>query len=142
MSYAGDITCQDCWDGLARETSAQLVDVRTTAEWNFVGIPDLGDVGREPILLEWQSFPDMAQDPRFAERLSKALQDRGCGPDTPLYFLCRSGARSRSAAMAMTAAGYRNCFNIQDGFEGGHDAHGHRGKVSGWKHAGLPWRQV
>lgn len=141
MSYAGNVTCRECWKALADDASAQLIDVRSAAEWNFVGIPNLGDLGKDPILLEWQSFPGMAKDPEFTAKLSGELQRRGCGPQTPLYFLCRSGARSQSAAVAMTAAGYGNSFNIQGGFEGGHDPDGHRGTVEGWKHDELPWRQ-
>ncbi|HZF36618.1 MAG TPA: rhodanese-like domain-containing protein, partial [Candidatus Angelobacter sp.] len=61
--------------------------------------------------------------------------------EAPIFFLCRSGARSRAAAMAMTQAGYARCYNIANGFEGNHDAERHRGKAAGWKADGLPWTQ-
>ena len=61
--------------------------------------------------------------------------------DAPLYFLCRSGIRSKAAAIAMAEAGFTACFNVAGGFEGPPDDRGHRGGSSGWKAEGLPWRQ-
>ena len=69
-----------------------------------------------------------------------SLREAGVEPGTPLYFLCRSGVRSRAAAAAATSAGLGPAHNVLDGFEGGHDDDGHR-SVSGWKNVGLPWRQ-
>jgi len=59
-----------------------------------------------------------------------------------LLFLCRSGVRSRAAAIAMTAAGYSRAYNIAQGFEGDPDAERHRGNKNGWKASGLPWKQT
>lgn len=140
-AYAGDVPPRDAFDALARERNAILVDVRTQAEWSFVGIADLSGLGKDALLIEWQTYPAMSTNPRFAEMAAQALSQRGADSSAPIYFLCRSGARSRSAAMAMTAAGFAKCFNITGGFEGDHDASGHRGNVSGWKAADLPWRQ-
>ena len=83
----------------------------------------------------------MQVNPDFVAAADKALRGAGRGPDAPVYFICRSGARSASAAAAMTAAGYSNCFNVAGGFEGQRDEGGHRGTVDGWKAAGLPWVQ-
>jgi rhodanese-related sulfurtransferase len=141
MSYAGDVNCRECWDLLSSEPKAQLIDVRTSAEWNFVGVPDLASIGREPILIEWQRYPDMAVNPVFVQALSAELNTRGVTPQTPLLFLCRSGARSQSAAVAMSAAGYGRSYNVAGGFEGARDAAGHRGTVEGWKFDSLPWMQ-
>jgi len=58
-----------------------------------------------------------------------------------VVFLCRSGARSRAAAIAMTAAGFAKAFNASGGFEGDLDALRHRGNNNGWKAAQLPWKQ-
>ena len=41
----------------------------------------------------------------------------------------------------MTDAGFANCYNVLEGFEGDKDADGHRGTIGGWKVAGLPWIQ-
>jgi rhodanese-related sulfurtransferase len=90
---------------------------------------------------EWQSFPDNRVDPAFVEELASALDAAGVKKDSELFFICRSGARSRMAAEAMAAAGYSRCRNVADGFEGPLDADRHRGRVAGWKAAGLSWVQ-
>lgn len=141
MSYAGDVTPEDAWSSLAADEAAALVDVRTVAEWSFVGVPDLGQLAKRPLFHEWQSYPSMQVDPAFADRLAEALQAAGAGAETPVYFLCRSGGRSQAAAIAMTARGYARCFNILGGFEGPLDGARHRGHSAGWKADGLPWMQ-
>jgi rhodanese-related sulfurtransferase len=138
--YAGDINPKEVWDVLAREPGAQLVDVRTEAEWNFVGIPDLAARNRQAILIEWQRFPP-GPNPAFVQQVEAALKDANYPKGAPIFFLCRSGGRSRAAAIAMTAAGFGPCFNISEGFEGGLDASRHRGTSAGWKADGLPWVQ-
>jgi len=126
---------------LQADPKSQLVDVRTTAEWNFVGRPELASLGRETCLIEWQSYPTMAQNAQFVAVADEALAREGAGRETPVFFLCRSGARSRAAAIAMTAAGYTQAYNIAGGFEGDLDSERHRGMRNGWKAAGLPWTQ-
>jgi len=140
--YAGDVECKDVWAMLRAEPGAQLIDVRTKAEWNFVGLPDLGELGRGVLCLEWQRYPDMSIAPDFTARLAEQLAKTGAGKSTPLFFICRSGARSAAAAKAMTAAGYGRSFNVAGGFEGDMDEHRHRGHRNGWKASGLPWRQT
>jgi rhodanese-related sulfurtransferase len=137
LPYAGDISSQEAWERLAADPRTQLVDVRTMAEWNFVGVPDLSPLGRRAIFIEWQDFPHGAPNPNFVAEASQALTDS----EAPVLLLCRSGARSRAAAIALTEAGFGQAFNIGDGFEGGADADGHRGTRNGWKAAKLPWRQ-
>lgn len=136
MSYAGDVTPQEAYDALRSDPQAVLVDVRTRAEWTYVGLPDLDGTGRPVVTVEWVRFPDGAPNLSFLEELRAA----GVGEGTPTYFLCRSGVRSVAAAEAATAAGLGPSYNVLEGFEGPHDAAGHRA-VSGWKVAGLPWRQ-
>jgi rhodanese-related sulfurtransferase len=137
MGYAGDVTPSEAWKMLGEDKSARLVDVRTRPEWSFVGVPDLSRVGKRTLFLSWQDYPAMQINPDFVAELAKAVPDR----QTPLFFLCRSGARSKAAAMAVTAAGYARCFNVSEGFEGNLDDERHRGKIGGWKAAGLPWVQ-
>ena len=136
--YAGDVSPTTAWKILSERKDALLIDVRTRAEWNYVGVADLASLGSKPALLEWQVFPSMQQNPDFVSVLSREIQDR----DAPMLFLCRSGARSAAAAKAMTAAGYSTCLNVADGFEGPLDAQAKRGASAGWKAAGLPWRQT
>ena len=129
------------WQRLASRAGSHLIDVRTRAEWTYVGIPDLGPIGKRAVLVEWQTFPNQAVDPRFAERLAGELRALGVQFDDDLFFICRSGSRSLAAAKAMAAAGYRACHNVAGGFEGPLDDDSHRGSVGGWKAAGLPWIQ-
>ncbi len=136
-NYAGDVSPRSAFDALNRNPRARLVDVRTVAEWSFVGTPDLRSIPAQPILVEWQLYPAMAANPEFGAQLTRSGVERG----QPLYFICRSGARSRSAAIAATALGLGPCYNVAGGFEGNRDAAGHRGTIEGWKAAGLPWRQ-
>jgi len=137
LSYAGDVSAAEAWERLKSDPRAQLVDVRTMAEWNFVGLPDLSALGRQVHCIEWQGFPTGARNPGFVAEASQALGDK----DAPVLVMCRSGARSRAAAIALTQAGYRQAINIGDGFEGDMDEDGHRGNRNGWKQADLPWRQ-
>lgn len=136
-----NITAEEAYARLRQEAAAQLIDVRTQAEWAFVGIPDLSEAEREPILIEWQAYPSMSLSPDFIPVLRDALERRGHGADAPLFFLCRSGGRSAAAARAAAQAGLGRCYNIVDGFEGPSDSSRHRGRVAGWKASDLPWVQ-
>jgi rhodanese-related sulfurtransferase len=138
MPYAGDLSPSEAYEMLAADPEAVLVDVRTRAEWSYVGIPDLSEVGRDVVLAEWVTFPDGTRNPQFLDALSSAT----ARPDTPLVFLCRSGVRSVAAAEAATAAGFTAAYNVTEGFEGSSNASGHRGTEAGWKVRGLPWRQT
>ncbi|HEY1614726.1 MAG TPA: rhodanese-like domain-containing protein [Rhizomicrobium sp.] len=140
--YAGDLSVKDGWALLENEPGAQLVDVRTTAEWAFVGLPDLSSLRRAAHCTEWQVFPGMAVNPDFTARVAAQLRAAGATDDTAVLFLCRSGARSRAAAIALTEAGFRRAYNLAGGFEGDVDSEGHRSRRNGWKAAGLPWRQT
>lgn len=136
-----DISCLETWERLRRDPRAVLVDVRTRPEWAFVGVPDLSELGREVLLIEWQTFPDSRIAPDFAERLSAELGKREIAPDDEIFFICRSGARSHMAAETMAEAGYRRCRNVAEGFEGPLDPLRHRSQIAGWKFSGLAWVQ-
>ncbi len=136
-----EVDVASTWSTLQGNPRSQLVDVRTRAEWTYVGIPDLGALGKRAVLVEWQTFPDQSVDPRFADRLAQELQALGVQLDDDLFFICRSGSRSLAAAKAMASAGYRACHNVSEGFEGPLDDDRHRGTLSGWKATGLPWQQ-
>lgn len=135
--YAGDITPTEAWKILNARPEAVLIDVRTPAEWTYVGLPDLSAAGKEPLMVPWVLFPSMTINPDFGAEVESAVADH----EAPLLFLCRSGARSRAAAIAMTARGYRSCYNVANGFEGDPDSQRHRGTISGWKVENLPWVQ-
>lgn len=132
-----DVSVQETWEALRADPDAVLVDVRTDAEWTFVGLPDLGEAGKQPVLIPWQTYPTMAVNAGFVD----ALRQAGLEPRHKLHFLCRSGVRSQAAGQAARAAGFPHSFNIADGFEGPVGPDGHRGSVAGWKAGGLPWGQ-
>ncbi len=134
---------RDAWDRLSATEGAALIDVRSRPEWAFVGVTDLQSIGRPMVLAEWLGYPDMTINPGFYDEVVAKL-----GNDQPraLFFLCRSGSRSRDAAVHFEATARDAdkpvpCFNILEGFEGDLDPAGHRGTVNGWKQSGLPWRQ-
>jgi rhodanese-related sulfurtransferase len=132
-----NIAPRKVWEVLQSDPKAQLVDVRTDAEWNYVGLADLAAAGKQPLLIPWQVYPQMAVNGDFVVHARAA----GLTPEHHIFFLCRSGVRSLAAAQAMHVAGFTSVYNIADGFEGPPDGEGHRGQVAGWKADGLPWRQ-
>jgi rhodanese-related sulfurtransferase len=139
--HIDDVPVEEVWSRLEKDPGSVLIDVRTRAEWAFVGLPDLERVGKRVLTVEWQTSPEHRVDAAFPDRLKQALDAAGVGSDTELFFICRSGGRSRMAAEAMANAGYRRCRNVADGFEGPLDADRHRGRVAGWKARGLAWVQ-
>ncbi len=137
MTGVPDIAPRETWEALEQDAQTALVDVRTDAEWNYVGLPDLSAIGKKVELIPWQVFPSMQVNSHFAEHLRKV----GLTPLHKIYFICRSGARSLAAAQAAQAAGFPDVYNVSTGFEGPVDGEGHRGTVAGWKADGLPWKQ-
>jgi rhodanese-related sulfurtransferase len=136
MRRAGDLDPERAYRLLAEDPDAVLVDVRTRAEWVYVGLPDLSALDKDVVGVEWVRYPDGAPNDAFLDELCLA----GVRPERPVLFICRSGVRSGAAADAAAQAGYARTYNVSDGFEGPLDADCHRG-VRGWKAAGLPWRQ-
>ena len=136
-----DVPVEEVWAHLAKDAGSVLIDVRTRAEWTFVGLPDLNEIGKRVLTVEWQTCPESKIDAGFSERMTKALDAAGATKDNELFFICRSGGRSLGAARAMAAAGYSRCRNVADGFEGPLDPNRHRGTLGGWKAKGLPWVQ-
>ena len=130
MSYAGDLTPQEAWAKL--EQGAILVDVRTEGEWAHIGIPDTKATENDPLFIQW-TFPGGIPNPDFITDLTQQAPEDNA---TELLFICRSGQRSISAAIAATQAGFTS-YNVLEGFEGEPDRYGER-TVNGWKNRGLP----
>ena len=139
----GEVSPTEAQDLLRDNPGARLVDVRTQAEWDFVGVPNVSDLGQTLYCVEWASHPGMIQNGDFVRQLDEAL---GEGDYGPVLFLCRSGVRSLRAAAAF-AEHMANlgrpvaCLNVAEGFEGDLDPDRHRGGANGWKARGLPWQQ-
>lgn len=132
LPYAGAVTPDEAYALLQSEPAARLIDVRTTAERDWVGKVVLPEARQGAI--QWTLYPGGAPNPDFLQQLTQQA-----GKDDVLLFLCRSGVRSRHAAKLATENGYRHAFDILEGFEGDKDAEGHRKSVGGWCKAGLPW---
>lgn len=131
--YKGDVNPQEAFDALSGDENAVMIDVRTNAEWAFVGVPAVERL----LTLSWQQFPSMQVNEQFVN----AVREAGIGEDAEVYCICRSGARSAAAATALTEAGFKSCYNVAEGFEGDLDGERHRGRKNGWKARGLPWIQ-
>jgi len=131
LPFAGALLPTEAFALLQQVPGATLVDVRTQAELYWVGrVPGAATV-------EWSGYPGGARNPDFLDQFRAAVPVTAA----PVMFLCRSGQRSHQAAAQAAGAGYPNCFNVLQGFEGDRDAQGHRNSVGGWRAAGLPWEQ-
>ncbi len=133
--YAGDVSSKDAYAALEQNPDAVLVDCRTDMEWEMIGVPRLPDLPQEPAFIEWLQLPEGAVNPHFLTE----LQEAEITYDRPVYFICRSGVRSRDAAILATEFGYTAAYNVSDGFEGPPDEEGRRGATAGWQADGLPW---
>ena len=130
LPYEGALTPKEAAELLQLVPNAKLVDVRTRAEHDWVGrIPGAVEI-------EWQTYPGNAPNTGFIQQLKHAVNS-----ESMLLFICRSGARSNAAAKAATDAGFADCYNVLEGFEGDKDANGQRNRVGGWRFNGLPWTQ-
>ncbi|HZW21053.1 rhodanese-like domain-containing protein [Noviherbaspirillum sp.] len=132
LPYAGAVKPAEAYSLLKQDPNAVLVDVRTSAERDWVGRVAVPEAQHAAV--EWNTYPGGQPNPAFLDELSQVASR-----DKVLLFLCRSGVRSRHAAKLATEHGYANSFDILEGFEGDKDAEGHRKTVGGWCKAGLPW---
>lgn len=131
LTHAGDVSAEEAFAAVAGDPAAVLVDCRSRAEWDLVGVP----VAERVVFVEWVSYPEGVPNARFLDE----LRSRGVGTDDRVYFLCRSGHRSAAAALTAAAAGFATAYNVVDGFEGPVSPDGRRDQ-RGWRAAGLPWQ--
>jgi rhodanese-related sulfurtransferase len=130
LPYEGALTPEEAHEILNHAPGAKLVDVRTRAEIDWVGrIPSAVEI-------EWATYPGMKQNPNFLAALEQQVNK-----ESLVMFLCRSGQRSHGAATVATQAGYADCYNILQGFEGDKSPTNQRNVLNGWRAAGLPWEQ-
>jgi len=130
LPYEGALYPGEAYEILQSAPGARLVDVRTRAELDWVG--------RVPasVEIEWASYPGMQRNPGFMAQLEQSVDK-----ESLVLFLCRSGQRSHMAATLATQAGYTDCYNILEGFEGDKNTLGQRRSSNGWCAACLPWQQ-
>jgi rhodanese-related sulfurtransferase len=130
VSYSGALTPAEANEIWRSASGAKLVDVRTRAEWDYVGrIPGAVEI-------ELLTYPGNRPNSAFVTELESKVDK-----SAPVLFICRSGGRSHNAAMLALEAGYGEAYNVLEGFEGDRDSQGHRNTTGGWRAAGLPWTQ-
>ena len=126
-----ELSLSETWSMLESNADAVLIDVRTTAEWSEIGVPDLSTIEQDLRTVEWVMYPDGLPNENFIAEATLGLT-----PDQPILLLCRSGARSAAAAASLTEAGFTDTYNVVAGFEGNPGPTGQR--QGGWKDT-LPW---
>jgi rhodanese-related sulfurtransferase len=130
LPYEGVLYPKEAFEIQQSAPGAKLVDVRSRAEQDWVGVIPGAKV------IEWAGYPGMNTNPHFVAQLEQQVDKEAL-----VIFFCRSGVRSHHAAIAATKAGYSDCYNMLEGFEGDKDAGKHRNTIGGWRAAGLPWEQ-
>lgn len=144
MSVVTQISPKEALELLQKDQHSVLVDVRTFEEFNFAGFPNADSFNNRLILLPWQIFPTMEENSEFDSGLEESIKEifNGINPtEIKTIFLCKVGGRSTQAAAHVVNLGYKNSYNIINGFEGDLNELGQRGKINGWKAQNLPWRQ-
>ena len=130
LPYEGVLYPAEAHEILQSAPGAKLVDVRSRAELDWVGrISDAAEI-------EWATYPGMKPNPHFIAQLEQQIDKEAL-----VLFICRSGVRSHHAAATATQAGYGDCYNVLEGFEGDMDGNNRRNTTGGWRVAGLPWGQ-
>jgi rhodanese-related sulfurtransferase len=130
LPYSGALMPAEAYELWRNAPGAKLIDVRTRAEWDYVGrIPGA-------VQIELLTYPGNRPNPEFLAELAEHADK-----NEPVLFICRSGGRSHNAALLAQQAGYAASYNVLEGFEGDRDAQGHRNTTGGWRFAGLPWTQ-
>ena len=128
---------------LADPANTPIVDVRTPEEYIFVGhAPMAVNIPVSFVKQSWNTekkVPVMEVNSDFVNKIKKKFRIT----DT-LYIMCRSGGRSAVAVNMLSGAGFKNVYNIIDGFEGDKVKNPNsyfNGKrlVNGWKNSGAPW---
>ncbi len=134
MDKVSTVQSIEAWNLVREHPNALFIDTRSLMEHLFVGHP----VGC--IHIPWIDEPDWTVNPDFVVEVRRAILG-GVGGSVPVVLICRSGMRSLEAGQCLVKAGFRNVYNVADGFEGELDEHHHRSAVGGWRFHGLPWEQ-
>ncbi len=157
-----DILSIEAYDMLNTVPNTYLIDVRTRAEYQFIGHPPMAYLFPYFFLtnkLEKKGDSWIYQldnnNKDFVEEMSKKFQKTN-----NLLMLSRNGTRSVLAAKTLIKHDFKHVYNIKDGFEGplfpffeDENRHkfyrqlAHRNKIHGYNHRryygwqwwGLPW---
>ena len=136
MSYKRNLLPKMAVERLQSNSQALFVDVRSKAEYKYVGFPE------NSILIPWIDDPDWEPNPEaFSEAVMQELDGRENLSDTEIILICRSGFRSNEALKCLENKGFTQVSHVASGFEGDLDENDHRGNLNGWRHDGMPWSQ-
>ena len=136
MSYKRNLLPKMAVERLQNNPQALFVDVRSKAEFKYVGYPE------NSILLPWIDDPDWEPNPEaFSDAVMQELDGRENLSDTEIILICRSGFRSNEALKCLENKGFTQVSHVASGFEGDLDENDHRGNLNGWRHDGMPWSQ-
>ena len=136
MSYKRNLLPKMAIERLQNNPQALFVDVRSKAEFKYVGYPE------NSILIPWIDDPDWEPNPEaFSDAVMQELD--GCEnlSDTEIILICRSGFRSNEALKCLENKGFTQVSHVASGFEGDLDENDHRGNLNGWRHDGMLWSQ-
>ena len=136
MSYKRNLLPKMAVERLQNNPQALFVDVRSKAEFKYVGYPE------NSILIPWIDDPDWEPNPEaFSDAVMQELDGRENLSDTEIILICRSGFRSNEALKCLENKGFTQVSHVASGFEGDLDENDHRGNLNGWRHDGMPWSQ-
>lgn len=152
----------EAYDMLNTIPNTYLVDVRTRAEYQFIGHPPMAYLfpyyffannlikDGESLGYQWN-----IRNKSFVKEVSKVFQE-----ENNLIIICRDGTRSAAAAAELVENGFKYIYNVKDGFEGPqfpffedenrlkyyrqlakrNDLQGYKHRrYYGWQWWGLPW---
>jgi len=136
MSYKRNLLPKMAVERLQDNPQALFVDVRSKAEYKYVGFPE------NSILIPWIDDPDWEPNPEvFSDLVMQELDGRENLLNTEIILICRSGFRSNEALKCLENKGFTQVSHVASGFEGDLDENDHRGNLNGWRHDGMPWSQ-
>ena len=136
MSYKRNLLPKMAVERLQNNPQALFVDVRSKAEYKYVGYPE------NSILIPWIDDPDWEPNPEaFSDSVMQELDGRENLLNTEIILICRSGFRSNDALKCLENEGFTQVSHVASGFEGDLDENDHRGNLNGWRHDGMPWSQ-
>ena len=136
MSYKRNLLPKMAVEKLQNNPQALFVDVRSKAEYKYVGFPE------NSILIPWIDDPDWEPNPEaFSDLVMQELDGRENLLNTEIILICRSGFRSNEALKCLENKGFTQVSHVASGFEGDLDENDHRGNLNGWRHDGMPWSQ-
>ena len=136
MSYKRNLLPKMAIERLQNNPQALFVDVRSKAEYKYVGYPE------NSILIPWIDDPDWEPNPEaFSDAVMQELDGRENLLNTEIILICRSGYRSNDALKCLENKGFTQVSHVASGFEGDLDENDHRGNLNGWRHDGMPWSQ-